>query len=69
MAAADESATRDPLSNDSIPAAFWDATPENEGNPDLMAIKALQEESTPEERAESLKVCSTVSYAKVARGT
>ena len=68
MAAADELATRDPLSNDSIPAAFWDAMPENEGNSDLMAMKALQEESTPEEHAEALKVCS-VPYPKIAQGT
>ena len=44
------------LSNNDIPAAFWDTLPDDETNPDLMAIKALQEESTPEERAEVLKV-------------
>lgn len=45
-----------PLSNDDIPAAFWDTLAEDEENPDLLAIKALQEESTPEERAQTLKV-------------
>ena len=44
------------LSNSDIPAAFWDTLAEDESNPDLLAIKALQEESTPDERAETLKV-------------
>lgn len=50
------SSCRDQLSNDQVPAAFWDALPSDQENPDLLAIKALQEESTPEERAETLKV-------------
>jgi len=45
-----------PVRNEEVPAAFWDSMVANEANPDLMAIKALQEESTPEERAETLKV-------------
>ena len=49
-------AERDALSNDNLPAAFWDALPTNEEHPDLQAIRALQEDSTPEERAETLKV-------------
>ena len=44
------------LRNDDLPAAFWDAYPENPDNADLQAINALLEESTPEERAETYKV-------------
>ncbi len=45
-----------PLRPDDLPAAFWDAYPENADNPDLAAINALLEESTPEERADTYKV-------------
>lgn len=44
------------LNNNDIPAAFWDTLADDGTNPDLLAINALQEESTPEERAETLKV-------------
>lgn len=44
------------LRNDDLPAAFWDAYPENPDNADLQALNALLEESTPEERAETYKV-------------
>ncbi|KAK9833531.1 hypothetical protein WJX81_002203 [Elliptochloris bilobata] len=44
-----------PLRNDDLPAAFWDAYPDNPDNPDLQAINALLEEATPEERAETYK--------------
>ena len=44
------------VSNSDIPAAFWDTLAEDDSNPDLLAMKALQEESTPEERAEVYKV-------------
>ena len=54
--AASEAAERDPLRNDDIPAAFWDTLPEDSSNEDMLAIQALKEESTPEERAEALKV-------------
>jgi hypothetical protein len=40
-----------------LPALFWDSMPENaEEHPDYIALKALEEESTPEERAENFKV-------------
>lgn len=39
-----------------VPALFWDEMPDNaEENPDLAAINALIDESTPEERALSFK--------------
>ena len=44
------------LCNDDLPAAFWDAYPENPDNADLQAINALLEESTPKERADTYKV-------------
>lgn len=43
--------------NASLPALFWDTIPENaQDHPDYVALKAIEEESTPEERAESFKV-------------
>jgi hypothetical protein len=45
--------------NASLPALFWDTIPENaQDHPDYVALKAIEEESTPEERAESFKVRS-----------
>lgn len=44
------------LDNADMPAVFWDSLVDDNDNPDLLAIKAIQEESTPEERAETLKV-------------
>ena len=44
------------IDNAELPAAFWDSMVDDKENPDLMAIQAIQEESTPEERAETLKV-------------
>eukprot|EP00879_Flechtneria_rotunda_P026899 GHRR01028743.1.p1 GENE.GHRR01028743.1~~GHRR01028743.1.p1 ORF type:complete len:282 (+),score=86.70 GHRR01028743.1:112-957(+) len=42
--------------NAELPALFWDSMPENaEEHPDYIALKALAEESTPKERAESFK--------------
>ena len=40
---------------DDLPALFWDEMPEDENHPDLVAINALIEESTPEERAFTFK--------------
>lgn len=45
------------LKNEDLPALFWDELPDNPDNPDVAAIKAIMDESTPEERAESFKVC------------
>jgi hypothetical protein len=43
--------------NADLPALFWDSMPDNpEEHPDYIALKALEEESTPEERAENFKV-------------
>lgn len=43
--------------NADLPALFWDSMPDNaEEHPDYIAMKALEEESTPEERAENFKV-------------
>ena len=39
-----------------LPAAFWETLPSDESNADLAAIRALEAESTPEERAENFKV-------------
>ncbi|WIA28095.1 hypothetical protein OEZ86_010677 [Tetradesmus obliquus] len=42
--------------NADLPALFWDSMPDNaEEHPDYIAMKALEEESTPEERAENFK--------------
>ena len=42
--------------SDNLPAAFWDEYPEKkDDNPDLAAINAILEESTPDERAETYK--------------
>ena len=48
---------------DDLPAAFWDEYPKNADHPDLAAINALLEESTPEERAETYKVCTCALFA------
>ncbi len=56
------------LSNDDLPAAFWDALPEKEEHPDLLAINALKDESTPQEQAEALKAgLPPTSAGKIAR--
>jgi hypothetical protein len=45
--------------NAGLPALFWDTIPDNaEDHPDYIALKALDDETTPEERAENFKVCS-----------
>lgn len=41
-----------------VPALFWDELPDDEDNVQAAAIKAIIEESTPEERALSFKVAS-----------
>ncbi|KAF6259158.1 hypothetical protein COO60DRAFT_1622080 [Scenedesmus sp. NREL 46B-D3] len=42
--------------NANLPALFWETMPDNpEDHPDYIALKALEEESTPEERAENFK--------------
>lgn len=47
--------------SNNLPAAFWDHYPTNtEENPDLAAINAILEESTPDERAETYKVCQAI---------
>lgn len=45
------------LKDEDLPAAFWETLPENAENADLAAIRSLEAESTPEERAESFKAC------------
>jgi hypothetical protein len=60
-----------------LPALFWDSIPDGaEEHPDYVALQALAEESTPEERAENFKVLhrrdwglmySTGSYAHTYR--
>jgi hypothetical protein len=48
------------LSNQELPALFWDALPdEKEKHADWAALEALREECTPRERAETFKVCVT----------
>jgi hypothetical protein len=43
--------------DDTKHALFWDAMPEDaESHPDYIALKALEEETPPEERAENFKV-------------
>jgi hypothetical protein len=45
-----------PPAGPALPALFWDAMPEDlEANPDMAAMQALIDESTPEERAASFK--------------
>ena len=45
------------LDNSDLPCAFWDADLSSDSNhPDALAIQALREESSPAERAETLKV-------------
>jgi len=47
----------DPLDPKSLPALFWDEMPEDpDQHPDYMALQAIADECTPEERAESFKV-------------
>jgi hypothetical protein len=65
MASSDDSDAEDIIpqlaedENASLPALFWDTIPENaQDHPDYVALKAIEEESTPEERAESFKVSS-----------
>lgn len=51
-----ENGTQPILRNEDLPALFWDEMPENiENNPDMAAINAMIEESTPEERVLSFK--------------
>lgn len=50
------------LKADEVPALFWDDMPEDPNNPDLLAIQAINEESTPEERALSFKVIPSRTY-------
>lgn len=54
--------------NAALPALFWDTMPEQyEEQPDYVALKALEEESTPEERAENFKVIArNLKYADAA---
>lgn len=59
-----------------LPAMFWGSLPDDEDNADLAAIRALDAESTPEERAENFKVllqrryCIALSAApKIPRAT
>lgn len=44
------------LQDKNLPAAFWESIPDEQVNADLAAIRALEAESTPEERAETHKV-------------
>ena len=62
------------LRNEDVPALFWDTLPEEDSeNPDAAAIRAIIEESTPEERAEGFKVrlqvhCEQLAYGKCEPG-
>jgi hypothetical protein len=50
-----------------LPALFWENMPDNaEEHPDYIALKALEEESTPEERAENFKVSLEHLYCRQA---
>jgi hypothetical protein len=56
--------------NGGLPALFWDTMPDNhEEHPDFIALKALEEETPPEERAENFKVggsgCAAAARATV----
>lgn len=43
--------------NEGLHPLFWDSIPDNaEEHPDYIALKALDDETTPEERAENFKV-------------
>ncbi|KAK9806833.1 hypothetical protein WJX72_004164 [[Myrmecia] bisecta] len=44
------------MTQEDLPAVFWDEIPEDEAHPDAAAINALQAESTADERAETYKV-------------
>ena len=45
------------LRNEELPAAFWDELPaEQSAHPDLLAVNAILEEASPDERAETYKV-------------
>lgn len=50
------------LSNEELPAAFWDTLPKTSDHPDQLAIEALRAESTPDEQAETHKVLEVVTY-------
>ena len=51
-----EAAHRDTLKNEELPALFWDDMPDNaEENPDMAAINAIIDETSPEERAMGFK--------------
>lgn len=46
--------------NEGLHPLFWDSIPDNaEEHPDYIALKALDDETTPEERAENFKVRCT----------
>jgi hypothetical protein len=51
----------DGLNPEALPALFWDHMPEApEAHPDYAGLMAIADECTPEERAESFKVCFVV---------
>jgi hypothetical protein len=58
----DDDVTKDtpkpaPSVDEDLPALFWDTLPQDaSNNPDFLALEALKEECTPEERAETFKV-------------
>eukprot|EP00959_Pyramimonas_sp_CCMP1952_P209614 4385603-Pyramimonas_sp.AAC.1 len=41
--------------NEELPSLFWDSKIDDPENPDLLAMEALMDELTPEERAENYK--------------
>lgn len=43
------------LRNEELPALFWDEIPDDADNPDVAAINAINEETSPEERASNFK--------------
>jgi hypothetical protein len=58
----------DPLDPSSLPCLFWDDLPDNpDEHPDYMALQAIAEECTPEERAENYKVRGSRARAPRAR--
>jgi hypothetical protein len=56
------------LGNENLPALFWDALPDNpEEHPDYAGLLAVDDESTPDERAHTLKVCYQPPHGASAR--
>ena len=48
--------TPKPVGEEPLSALFWDESPAGDDNPDQIALNSVLAESTPDEKAESLKV-------------